>query len=690
MPIRQVVTDGVAVLTLSHPPVNALSVDGGVVAALGETVAAAQADPTVSALVIVGDGRMFCGGADIMDFDRDLAALDMVRDVLNRIEASAKPVVASIHGVALGGGLELALACHYRLAHRDSRLGLPEVSLGLLPGSGGTQRLPRLIDPSTALELMLSGRRITAAQALEVGLIDAVTEQEPIDAALNFIRTHGPLAPRPIGHLTADGLAAAVEEQRATLRQGLNPAPAHILTCVAAAAGPLDEGLALEARLFAELAGSEASRGLRHAFLGQRLAGRIPGLPAATSAAKIGAAAVIGGGLMGAGIALAVLDADLPVVVVEPNEAARGRAGAKIRDTLARSVQKGRLTEAAAEARLGRLTLADDISSVADADLIIEAVFEDMDAKRQVFTALDAIARPGAILASNTSTLDLDAVAACTSRPGDVVGLHFFSPANIMKLVEIVRGAKTDPAVLAAALGFVKQIGKVGVVAGVCDGFIGNRIFEEYLRQAYFLLEEGALPRQIDAAMEDWGMAMGPLRTMDLAGQDIGWNIRKRRAVEQPDRPYSRIPDLICEMGRFGQKTGSGYYQYPDGRTPVDDPVISQLILDHSAELGIQRRDISDLEIVERCLLAMINEGARIVSEGVAYRPSDVDIIYLNGYGFPAERGGPMFQGDQMGLQTVLTKIRFYQDQRHGWAWEPAALLVDFAESDRSLGALNA
>lgn len=691
MPIRQVAIDGVAVITLCHPPVNALSVGGGVVAALGDAVAAAEADPSVSAIVIAGDGRLFCGGADITDFDGDLAAVDALRGVLNRIEAAAKPVVASIHGVALGGGLELTLACHYRLAHHDSRLGLPEVSLGLLPGGGGTQRLPRLIDPAVATELMLSGRRITAAQALEIGLIDAVTEQSPIDAALDFIRAQGPsLAPRPTGRLAASGVAAVVEDQRANLRRGLNPAPAHILTCVAAAAGPLDEGLALEARLFAELAATEASQGLRHAFLAQRLAGRIPDLPAAAGAVQIGATAVIGGGLMGTGIALAILDADLPVTVVEPNEAARGRAEAKIRDTLARSVQKGRLTQAAADARLSRLTLAGDLSRVADADLIIEAVFEDMDAKRQVFTALDAIAKPGAILASNTSSLDLDAVAAFTGRPGDVVGLHFFSPANIMKLVEIVRGAKTDPAVLATALGFVKQIGKVGVVAGVCDGFIGNRIFEEYLRQAYFLLEEGALPRQIDAAMEAWGMAMGPLRTMDLAGQDIGWNIRKRRAVEQPDRPYSRIPDLICEMGRFGQKTGSGYYQYPDGRTAVDDPAISQLILDHSAELGVQRRDISDEEIVERCLLAMVNEGARIVSEGVAYRPSDVDIIYLNGYGFPTERGGPMFQADQMGLQHVLRKIRSYQGQRHGWAWEPAALLIELAESGRSLGALNA
>ena len=430
--------------------------------------------------------------------------------------------------------------------------------------------------------------------------------------------------------------------------------------------------------------------GLKYALAAQQAAGRIPGLPTTVQPREIRTTAVIGGGLMGTGIALAILDADLPVIVVEPNEAARARAEAKIRDTQARAVQKGRLTEAAAEARLGRLTLTGEVSQVADADLIIEAVFEDIEAKRQVFTALDAHAKPGAILASNTSSLDLDAVAAFTRRPGDVVGLHFFSPANIMKLVEIVRGAKTDPAVLATALEFVKQIGKVGVVAGVCDGFIGNRIFEEYLRQAYFLLEEGALPRQIDTAMEAWGMAMGPLRTMDLAGQDIGWNIRKRRAVEQPDRPYSRIPDLICELGRFGQKTGSGYYQYPDGRTAVDDPAIDQLILDHAAELGLQRRAISDEEIVSRCLLAMANEGARIVSEGVAYRPSDVDVIYLNGYGFPAERGGPMFQADQMGLKSVLTTLQSYQGQRHGWAWAPAALLVELAERGGAFGDLNA
>lgn len=435
---------------------------------------------------------------------------------------------------------------------------------------------------------------------------------------------------------------------------------------------------------------TEASRGLRHASLSQGLAGRIPGPAINAGDIKINTTAVVGGGLMGTGITLAILNADYPVTLVEPNDAARARAEAKIRNTLAGNVSKGRLSQEAADGRLENLTLANDLSAVADCDLIIEAIFEDMEAKRQVFTTLDKLAKQDAILASNTSTLDLNVIAAFTDRPESVVGLHFFSPANIMKLVEIVRGAKTSPEVLAASLDFVKLIKKVGVIAGVCDGFIGNRIFEEYLRQAYFLLEEGALPRQIDSAMEAWGMAMGPLRTMDLAGQDIGWNIRKRRAVEQPDRPYSLIPDLICEMGRYGQKTGSGYYQYPDGRTAVDDPEIEQLIISHSEKLGIHRREISDQEIIQRCLLAMANEGARIVEEGIAYRPSDIDVIYINGYGFPAERGGPMFQADEFGLKEALQTIRAFQGQRHGWAWEPAALLVQLAEDGRTLGTLNA
>ena len=423
-------------------------------------------------------------------------------------------------------------------------------------------------------------------------------------------------------------------------------------------------------------------------MFGQRAVARIPGgVP--TAPLPIGSVAVVGGGLMGTGIALSLLGADLPVVVVEPRQEARLRAEANVLAAIERDAGKGRLSPRAAKARKDRFRLSELIDGAADADLVIEAVFEQMDVKAEVFRALDRVAKPTAILASNTSTLDLNAIADFTARPDRVVGLHFFSPANVMRLLEVVRGARTSSTVLATAMAFARAIGKVGVVAGVCDGFIGNRIFEEYLRQAYFLAEEGALPQQIDAALEAWGMAMGPFRTMDLAGQDIGWSIRKRRAIEQPERPYSGFPDRICELGRFGQKTGKGVYLYPDRRTAAPDPEIDALLRDYSAEKGIERRSISDTEIVERCVLAMIVEGARVVEEGVAYRPVDIDIVYLNGYGFPAERGGPMFYADRLGLSAVLDKLRQLAAGRNGWAWSAPKLLADLAARGQLFGSLN-
>jgi len=413
------------------------------------------------------------------------------------------------------------------------------------------------------------------------------------------------------------------------------------------------------------------------------LAGRAPG-------PDIASVAVIGGGLMGTGIATAILSADLPVTLIEPQPEARARAEATIARTIRRDVEKGRIAADQGTARIGRLRMAEESAAAAGADLVIEAVFEDLAVKAQVFRALDRIARPGAILASNTSTLDLDAIAGFTDRPDHVVGLHFFSPANVMKLIEIVRGQATAPEVLATAMAFTRRIGKIGVIAGNCDGFIGNRIFEEYLRQAYFLAEEGALPQQIDAALEAWGMAMGPYRTMDLAGQDIGWKIRQRRAIEQPDRPYSGFPDRICALGRFGQKVGKGIYLYPDGRTATIDPEIDALLIAYSAEQGIARRTIGDEEIVERCLMAMINEGARILEEGIAYRPADIDSVYRHGYGFPAARGGPMAYADSLGLPHVAARIDALARGRNGWAWQASPLLKDlaarggrFAELDR-------
>lgn len=434
---------------------------------------------------------------------------------------------------------------------------------------------------------------------------------------------------------------------------------------------------------------SESSLGLRHAFLGRRQVVRIPGLPDHVKQEHVASVAVVGAGLMGTGIAITLLNADLAVTLIETRSDALDAAVKRIRAMFARDVEKGRLPAQTMEDRVKCLTPATTIDSAADADVVIEAVFEELDVKRAVFGELDRIAKRSAILASNTSGIDLNLIAGFTGRPERVVGLHFFSPANIMKLVEVVRGAATAPDVLAAAMAFVKRIGKVGVVAGVCDGFIGNRIFEEYLRQAYFLLEEGALPQQVDKILENWGMAMGPFRTMDLAGQDVGWSVRKRRAVTDPARPYSRIPDLIVDRGRFGQKTGKGFYLYHDGRTAEVDSEIDALVISYSEKIGIKRRALDDTEVIERCLLTMVNEGARILAEGIAYRPVDIDMIYLNGYGFPAERGGPMFHADRIGLRNVLARIEQFAAGANGWSWTPAQLLVDLAARNATFGSLN-
>lgn len=675
-------------LRLSNGPVNALSVGNGFVGEVLAAVSQAAADPACQAIVVTGAGRMFCGGADISDFDGDPAQIGLLRDLIAAVENCDKPVIMAIHGMALGGGLELAMGGHYRIAQAGSRLGLPEVTLGLLPGAGGTQRLPRLIGAGAALDMMLSGKPVTAEQALSLGLVDQLVDGDVVEAALEVARNAPP--PRRTGSLPVPAdLEEAVEGRRAKLRGGLNLAPARIIDCVAALSDDLAAGVAVEAELFGQLLRSEASRGLRHAFFGERTVARIPGLARDVRPREVRHVGVIGGGLMGTGIALALLNAGLPVTMVELRAEALAKAEAGIRKTIQRDVEKGRIAQAVADARIAAFTAATELEALSDADLVIEAVFEDMAVKKQVFSALDAITRPDAILASNTSTLDLDAIAALVTDPSRVVGLHFFSPANIMRLLEVVRGKDTAPDVLATAMAFGKRVGKVGVVSGVCDGFIGNRMFEEYLRQVYFLLEEGALPQQIDAAMERWGMAMGPCRTMDLAGQDIGWAIRKRRAVEQPDRPYSGVVDRICELGRFGQKTGKGIYAYPDGRTAEVDPEITALIDAYSAEIGLERRAIGDEEIVSRCLLALINEGARIVGEGIAYRPVDVDMIYLHGYGFGRERGGPMFQADLMGLPAVLDRLRTLAAGRNGWAWAPAPLIEQLAAKGGRFEDLN-
>jgi 3-hydroxyacyl-CoA dehydrogenase len=672
----------VALLRFSNPPVNTQSIAG--VGVIAEAFARLAADPAVAAIVVSGGARIFSAGAQITEFDGDPSKIDANRAMIEAVERAPKPVVAAINGVCMGGGLELALACHYRVAAETARIGLTEVTLGVLPGGGGTQRLPRLIGAKAGLELMLSGRVLDGAQAKAAGVVDEVVESDAEAAALALAKTVQGVrrtGEMPVPADLAEALASAKPRSLAARR---------IVDCVdAIGSHDLIGGLKVEADLFGELLGSEESRGLRHAFFGRRVAARVPGL-GGVKPRKIGHVAVIGGGLMGTGIALALLNAGLTVMLIEPRAEALDKAGKSIAGAIRRDVEKGRIDAEIAEARMAALITAQEIDAAAGADLLIEAVFEDLEVKRQVFEAMDRVAQPDAILASNTSTLDLDAIAAFTRTPERVVGLHFFSPANVMKLLEVVRGAKTSPETLATAMAFGKAIGKSAVASGVCDGFIGNRMFEEYLRQAWFLLEEGALPGQLDGALRRWGMAMGPCAVMDLAGQDIGWSIRKRRAVEQPDRPYSRIPDLVCELGRFGQKTGAGFYRYPDGRTAEPDPAIEALILAESARIGLERRAISDEEIVERCIYALVNEGAKILGEGVAYRPVDVDVVYLDGYGFPGERGGPMYFADRIGLAGVLERIAEFAAGRHGWAWAPAPLLVELAASDRNFASLDA
>jgi len=672
----------VALLRFSNPPVNTQSVHG--VGVIAQAFAGCVADPRVKAIVISGGPKLFSAGANITEFDGDPTRIDANRAMIEAIERSDKPVVAAINGACLGGGLELALACHYRVASENARIGLTEVTLGVLPGGGGTQRLPRLVGAKAGLDLMLTGRILTGAQAGAAGVVDSVVTGNAEAAAIALAETIPAMRRTGEMQVPAD-LAEAVAAARPKARM---LAAQRIVECVEAI-GDLKEGLDVEAQLFSELLGSAESRGLRHAFFGRRIAARVPGL-ADVAPKKICHVAVVGGGLMGTGIAIALLNSGLKVTLVEPRAEALDKALATIAGTIRRDADKGRIDAATAEARVAALVTSREIEAAADADLFIEAVFEDMAVKHEVFAAIERVAQPDAILASNTSTLDLDAIAAGTAAPERVVGLHFFSPANVMKLLEVVRGEKTSPETLATAMAFGKAIGKSAVAAGVCDGFIGNRMFEEYLRQAWFLLEEGALPVQLDGALKRWGMAMGPVAVMDLAGQDIGWSIRKRRAVEQPDRPYSRVPDLVCELGRFGQKTGAGFYRYPDGRTAEPDAEIDALILAESARIGLERRALSNEEIVERCIYALINEGAKILGEGIAYRPVDVDVVYLDGYGFPGERGGPMYLADRIGLPKLLERIEQFAAGRHGWAWEPAPLLVELARSGRDFASLNA
>ncbi|KWF12227.1 3-hydroxyacyl-CoA dehydrogenase NAD-binding domain-containing protein [Burkholderia pseudomultivorans] len=682
--------DGVAVITLNNPPVNGLGLSTrlGVMDALDR---AAQ-DPSVTAIVLTGAGRAFSGGADITEFNTPKALQEpTLHTVIRAVEASAKPVVAALHSVVMGGGLELALGAHYRVAAPGAQVALPEVKLGLLPGAGGTQRLPRAVGLETALNMIVSGAPVPSEQLAKSGLFDEMADRDLLDAAVAFARKvgaqpgpHPRVRDRKIVHENAAGFIQFARNSAKAAAPNF-PAPHKCIDAIEAGVlNGFDKGSIAEREGFVALMMTPESRALRHAFFGERAASKIPDVPADTPLREIRRVAVIGAGTMGGGIAMNFVNAGLPVTLLETKQDALDRGLATIRKNYDAQVKKGKLTQEKLDARMALIAPTLSYDDLKDADLIIEAVFEELGVKEQVFRKLDEVAKPGAILASNTSTLDVDKIAAFTKRPQDVVGMHFFSPANVMKLLEVVRGAQTAKDVLATVMAVAKKIRKTAVVSGVCDGFIGNRMIEQYIRQALFMLEEGALPAQVDRAIEKFGFAMGPFRMSDLAGNDIGWAIRKRRYVEKPDLHYSKIADRLCEQGRFGQKTGAGWYDYvPGDRKARPSALVDEMVVAYSQERGIERRRIGDDEIVERLVFALVNEGAKILEEKIASKASDIDMVYLTGYGFPLWRGGPMLYADMVGLYNVERAIRRYAAAPNGDAWQLAPSIAELAKAGR-------
>jgi 3-hydroxyacyl-CoA dehydrogenase len=678
----------VGLITLDNPPVNGLGHETRQAVAAG--IEKANADAAIGAIVLMGANGLFSGGADIREFNTPKAkAAPMLMDLIALCENNAKPVIAAIEGVCMGGGLELSLACHYRVARRDAKVGLPEVKLGLIPGAGGTQRLPRAVGAERALQMIVSGEPVAAGKLEGTALFDALTDGDLREAALAFAKSViGKPAKRLRDATVSPPAAGAFDTARSQAEKNPNlPAPSKCVEAVQASVErSFDDGIKHERELFLQLMDSTQSKALRHAFFAERAASRVAGVAPGTPVRPIAAVGVVGAGTMGRGITMAFLNAGLPVVLVETQQAALDRGVANIRKNYEGAVQRGKMDAAGVEKRMALLHPTLGMETLDKVELVIEAVFEQMDVKESVFRKLDAVCKPGAILATNTSTLDVDRIAGFTKRPADVVGLHFFSPANIMRLLEVVRGKATADDVMATVMQLAKTIRKVAVVSGVCDGFIGNRMLERYQRQCYYLLEEGASPQQVDRALEKFGWAMGLFRVGDLAGNDISWAVRKRRYVENPDVPYSKIADRLCELGRFGQKTGAGWYRYEPGkREPIPDPVVDGIIADYRKEIGIAPRQISDEEIVERCMFALANEGARILEEGIAQRASDIDVVYLTGYGFPAFRGGPMFYADTVGLANVVQHMQAFAKNPHGdpGFWEPAPLLAKLAAEGR-------
>jgi 3-hydroxyacyl-CoA dehydrogenase len=686
----------IAVITINNPPVNALSQE--VAEGIDAAVASAQADPAVRGLVIAGAGRTFVAGADIKGLE-ELAwgtgrgAPDM-HDIFERMEDGAKPLVMALHGTALGGGLELAMAGHYRVAAADALMGQPEVNLGIIPGAEGTQRLPRLVGVEKAIEMCVTGKPIKAPEALAAGLIDKIVEGDLVAGAVQFAREQadsGTAPPRtrarvdklPAPDALPAMLAAGRELAKKTKRH--LEAPRAVIDAIEAAATlPFDAGCVREAGIFADCAKSEQCKALIHVFFAERGASKVPGIPKDATVPAITTVAIVGAGTMGGGIAMACANAGLNVVMSDTGNEPLEAGLSRIRANYDTSVKRGRFTPDGVQERLGRIRTEVGYGAVSEADLIIEAVFENMALKKDIFQKLDGAAKPGAILATNTSTLDIDQIAAVTRRPEQVVGLHFFSPANVMRLLEIVRGSATSPATVAAALGIAKRLGKVGVVASNSPGFIGNRMMFPYMYEAQFLVEDGATPEQVDKALTDFGMAMGIFAVDDMAGVDVAWRVRQE--LNQFSEPGARKPlvaDKLCEMGRFGQKTGGGWYRYGDDRKPIPDPDVLALIEKTTAAAGIKRRTFTSEEIVERTIFALINEGARVLEEGVALRAADIDTVYVSGYGFPAYRGGPMFYADRVGLARIHERVAALH-REHGQRWAPAPLLARLAREGSS------
>jgi 3-hydroxyacyl-CoA dehydrogenase len=681
----------VAVITVDNPPVNALSqaVREGLVRCIEE----AEGDDGISAIVIACAGRTFIAGADIKEFGRPPLE-PFLPDVVNRIEACDKPVVAAIHGTALGGGFEVALGCHYRIADPSAAVGLPEVNLGLLPGATGTQRLPRLVGAEAAMDVMLSGKPVTAPAALESGAIDRVADGDNLRAAaIAFAEECVAGGPRRIRDMAVPDVDSGVFDAR---RQKIAPrtrgliSPGRIIDAVEIATKlGFDDGCSAEREFFIECMASPQSSGLRHAFFAERGVAKVPGIEKSTPVRELTRMAVIGAGTMGAGIAYAGLASGFGVTLLDNSEEGLARGEKTVRGLYSGGVERGKISGADMQAGLDRFTTSRVYDDIADVDIVIEAVFESMAVKKEVFSALDDALKPGAILATNTSTLSIDEIAASTGRPQDVIGLHFFSPAHIMRLLEIVRGEKTGKDVIATSLALARRLGKIGVVVGNCPGFVGNRMLYCYGRENQLLMLEGAAPEYIDKVLYDWGMAMGPNAVGDLAGLDIGYKGRKERPDIPDDPRYYRVADVLVEMGRYGQKTGKGTYLYEEGsRKPVPDPEVTAIIRAEAEKLGVDQRDIGEQEIIDRCIYALVTEGARILEDGIANRSADIDVVWMNGYGFPRHRGGPMHYADAVGLDKVYDTVCGFEERFGSLYWKPPALLKELAESGRKFADL--